>query len=509
MNDVTEVPEDGAIRADVVIIGSGMGGSAMAWALKDSGADVLLVERGDFLPSEPQNSDPTEMYIKKRYRNAERWIDGSNGKEFDPGVYYYVGGNTKFYGAALPRFRKSDFVEVRHHDGTSPAWPFSYDDLEPFYTRAEQLLEVHGDGSDDPTEPPRSAPYPEAPLEHEPEINRFARHLRGQGLHPFKAASAMHLRTMEERRQATTSDGCPSEHGYKGDAENRLLRPAQESGSVRLLTDTEVLRLDTSDDGRRVASAHALHRGRPIEIIGERFVMAAGAVNTASLLLASADRHHPGGLANGSGLLGRNYMVHNSTFFVAVDPRRPNPTLWQKTLGLNDWYESGPGTPYPLGNLQMLGKLQGAMIKGARAWVPIPILDFMARRSLDIYLTTEDLPRLDNRVRNDRGRIVIDWTPNNMVPHRELVKRVTKLVRGAGYPLVFTQRMGIETNSHQCGTAVAGHDPATSVLDPTCRAHEISNLWIADSSFFPSSAALNPALTIVANALRIAPEVAA
>lgn len=509
MSETSPIPKDGIVRADIVIIGSGMGGSTLAWALKDTGADVLVVERGDFLPREPQNSDPAEMYVKKRYRNAEPWIDGSSGKEFAPGVYYYVGGNTKFYGAALPRFRESDFVEVEHHDGMSPAWPFTYADLEPHYTQAEQLFEVHGDGSDDPTEPPRSAPYPEPPLEHEPDIERFAQHLRARGLHPSRAASAMHLRTMEERRQATTSDGAPSEHGYKGDAENRALRPALRSGSVRLLTDTEVLRLETSSDGRRVTKAHATHRGRPIEIVGERFVVAAGAANSAALLLRSADRSHPDGLANGTGLVGRNYMVHNSTFFVAVDPRRRNPTLWQKTLGLNDWYEAGPGTPYPLGNLQMLGKLQGPMIKGARSWVPTPILDFMARRSLDIYLTTEDLPRRDNRVRVERDRIVIDWMPNNMTPHRELVRRVAEVVRSAGYPLVFTQRMGIETNSHQCGTAVAGNDPASSVLDPTCRTHEISNLWMGDSSFFPSSAALNPALTIAANALRIAPEVAA
>ena len=201
-------------------------------------------------------------------------------------------------------------------------------------------------------------------------------------------------------------------------------------------------------------------------------------------------------------------MVHNSTFFVGVNPLRVNPTKWQKTLGINDFYEAGPGTPYPLGNLQMLGKLQAPMLKPARSWAPMWALKAMSDRSLDIYLTTEDLPSLDNRVRVDGDRILIDWTPTNVVPHRELVRRVTAMVRKAGYPLIFTQRMGIETNSHMCGTAVAGHDPATSVLDASCRSHEIENLWLVDASFFPSSAALNPALTISANALRVAPSVA-
>lgn len=496
--------------ADVVVIGSGMGGATLAWALRDSGADVLVVERGGVLPREPQNSDPTEMHVRKRYRTAEPWVDGSTGKEFHPGVYYWVGGNTKVYGAALPRFRESDFHEVEHADGVSPAWPFGYDELEPFYGQAEELFGVHGTPEGDPTEPPHSTPYPYPPLEHEPEIARFAESLRRQGLRPFHAASGMHLTTEEERRRATACDGSPDEHGYKSDAENRALRPAMESGRVRLRTHTHITELVTSPDGRRVVAARGRGPdGEEVEIRAGRFVVAAGAVNSAALLLRSASDKHPNGLANGSGLVGRNYMVHNSTFFVGVDPRRPNRTLWQKTLGVNDWYEAGPGTPYPLGNLQMLGKLQTPMIKAARAWVPAPILDFMTRRSLDIYLTTEDLPRRDNRVRVVDGRIVVDWTPNNLGPHRELVRRVTRAVRRAGYPLVFTQRMGIETNSHQCGTAVAGDDPATSVLDRDCRAHEVENLWLADSSFFPSSAALNPALTIGANALRIAPGVVA
>lgn len=493
------------VRADVVIIGSGMGGSTLAWALRNAGADVLVLERGQRLPVEPENSDPAQMHVHKRYRTAEPWLDGSTGRWFEPGNYYWVGGNTKFYGACLPRFRVSDFEEVEHADGRSPAWPFGYDELEEHYSRAEELYRVRGDGTEDPTEPPRSAPYPYPRLEHEPRVAAFAESLHAAGLHPFHMAGGMALDSQADRRASTASDGCPDEHGHKSDAENCALDPALATGNVRLMTGVQITRLHAT--GRQVRSAEGVRDGQPLRIEADRFVLAAGAVNSAAVLLRSANEDHPGGLANSSGLLGRRYMVHNSTFFVAVDPRRRNETAWQKTLGLNDWYEAGPGTPYPLGNLQMLGKLRTPMIKAARSWVPTPVLDFMTARSLDLYLTTEDLPRPENRVRVTNRGIAIDWRPNNLAPHAELVRRVTKAVRRAGYPLVFTQRMGIETNSHQCGTAVAGHDRASSVLDPGCRAHDLDNLWLADASFFPSAAALNPALTIAANALRIAPQI--
>src|SRR5215211_2459135 len=464
------------VTADVVIIGSGMGGGTLAWALKDRGLDVLIVERGQFLPREPENSQPDHVFIKKRYVTSKPWYDAKTGQPFQPGVYYWVGGNTKMYGACLPRFRRSDFQEVAHHDGVSPAWPFSYDDLEPFFGQAEQLFRVHGSIDEDPTEPPHSTEYPYPPLPHEPAVERFANMLYLQGLHPFHMPSAMHLPSLAERLADTTADGSPSLTGNKSDAENRAVRPALESRTVRIEAKT--------------------------------FAVSGGAVNSAALLLRSVSNQHPNGLGNSSGLLGRNYMVHNSTFFLAVDPRHRNDTAWQKTLGLNDWYEAGPDTTYPLGNLQMLGKLRAPMIKAARSWAPMWALKMVTDRSLDIYLTTEDLPRPDNRVTVDDDKIMINWTPNNLAPHQELVKRVTGAVRKAGYPVILTERMGIATNSHMCGTAVAGTDPSTSVLDPDCRSHDIGNLFVVDSSFFPSSAALNPALTIAANALRVAAAVA-
>lgn len=496
------------VTADIVIVGSGMGGSTLAWALKERGLDVLVVERGRFLPREEENSVAEEMFLKGRYRTAEPWYDSKTGQPFQPGVYYWVGGNTKFYGACLPRFRATDFQRIQHYDGISPEWPLAYDDLEPHYAAAERLYQVHGTPGEDPTEPPRSAPYPHPALPHEPVIERFARSLRAQGLHPFHMANGMNLDTQAQRMQATTADGTPCPNDVKSEAENRALRPALDSKNVRLLTEARVTRLITGDDGTCVTAAEADVRGTTVRIEAKQFVVSCGAVNSAALLLRSASDQHPRGLGNSSDLLGRNYMVHNSTFFVGVSPMRLNHTGWQKTLGLNDWYTAGPDSEFPLGNLQMLGKLQAAHVKGARSWAPTWALKQFTDRSIDIYLTTEDLPDRDNRVRVDGERIIIDWTPNNTVPHTELVRRVTKAVRKAGYPLVLTERMGIATNSHMCGTAVAGHDPSTSVLTPDCRSHDVDNLWIVDGSFFPSSAALNPALTIAANALRVAPGIA-
>jgi choline dehydrogenase-like flavoprotein len=495
---------DELITADVAIIGSGMGGGTMAWALKDSGARVLLVERGQRLPAEPENSDLDEVYIKGRYKNAETWYNGRTGEGFKPGVYYWVGGNTKVYGACLPRFRASDFEQTQHHDGVSPAWPFSYADLESFYARAEELFKVRGQYGEDPTEPFHSTAYPYPALDHEPVIQDLANSLRKQGLHPFRMANGLDADTPEKRALCATSDGAPNETGLKSDAEKVAIDPALESGNVTLMSGTRVTRLVTSPDGKTVVAALAERDGRLLRIEAGRFILAAGAVNSAALLLSSASAAHPEGLANSSGLVGRNYMVHNSTFFIGVNPFKVNTTKWQKTLGLNDWYEAGPDTPYPLGNLQMLGKLRASMLKMARSWAPTWILKAMSDRSIDIYLTTEDLPRRSNGIRLVDGRIHVWWEPNNVEPHKELVRRITKAVRRAGYPIIFTERMGIETNSHQCGTAVAGRDPLTSVLNAECRTHDVDNLWIVDASFFPSSAALNPALTIAANALRVA-----
>jgi choline dehydrogenase-like flavoprotein len=233
-------------------------------------------------------------------------------------------------------------------------------------------------------------------------------------------------------------------------------------------------------------------------------VLSCGAVNTAALLLRSASDDHPNGLANSSDQVGRNYMAHVTTFFLAIDPRRKNEAVYQKTIGINDWYSAGPTNKYPLGNVQGLGKLRGPQAKMGKPWVPMPILDEVTKYTLDLFIQTEDLPLPENRVTlGAGGQITLTRRETNLAAHHELISNMKTVVRKAGFPVVMTRSLGVEATSHQCGTAVMGDDPATSVVDAGLRTHDLDNLWIADTSVFPSSAAVNPAITAAALALRL------
>jgi choline dehydrogenase-like flavoprotein len=490
------------IECDVAIVGAGMGGATTAWALRETGARILVLEQGDFLPRGWQNWSPREVHQRARYKNSAPWLD-SAGNAFVPGNYHYVGGSTKLYGATLPRLREADFGELRHHDGISPAWPVSYAELEPHYGKAERLFWVHGH-SDDPTEPWRSSPFPFEPIPHEPAVAALADRLRGQGLRPYSLPQAVDRRTGGACVLCRTCDSYACLLDAKGDADVCAMRPALRSPSVRLMTRAEVREIAVSADGGQVTGLSVLHDGRPVTVRAERYVVAAGAVNTAALLLRSRGQS-AAGVANSSDLVGRNYMAHTCSFVVGVRPGHDPDFVFHKTLGVNDWYAAGPDNEFPLGNIQSLGKLTGATIKQARRWVPVAVLDWFTRRSVDFFAETEDLPRRENRVVVEPdGTIRLLWRPTNVAPHRALVARLRRALRRAGYPLVFTQQLGVEATSHQCGTATMGDDPAASVVDRDCRAHDVANLWIIDGSVFPSSAAVNPALTIAAIALRVA-----
>jgi choline dehydrogenase-like flavoprotein len=499
---------------DFIIIGSGAGGGTLALKLAGSGKSILIIERGDYLPREKENWDPTEVYVKNRYVADDKWHDGA-GKEFQPGIHYVVGGATKMYGAALFRLRETDFGQVRHHDGVTPGWPVSYAEFEPYYCQAEKLYQVHGLRGEDPTEPPASEPYPYPPIAHEPRIQRLNDELLKAGHHPFHAPTAVMLdegnRAKSHCLKCDTCDGYPCLVHAKADAEVIAVRPALAQANVTLLTKAEVVQLKTSASGREVTEVVIRREGSLESYRGDIVVVSAGAANSARLLLRSANDRHPRGLANGSDQVGRNYMFHNSQAVVAL-AMEPNPTVFQKTISLNDFYFRDGDFDFPLGNIQMIGKTKGPMFKeDAPSFAPGFALNEMARHAVDFWLTTEDLPNPNNRVTLDAaGQIVLSYTPNNQVPTKRLFERLKSMLNHLGmhqHLIPNSAYMGKEIPlagvGHQSGTCRFGHDPATSVLDLNCKAHELDNLYVVDTSFFCSIGAVNPSLTAIANALRV------
>ena len=491
---------------DAVIIGSGVGGGCVAHALAPTGARILILERGARLPREERNWDPEAVYADAVYKSDERWVDGT-GRAFRPGQFYYVGGHTKVFGATMFRFRREDFWAIEHAGGLSPAWPIDYETLEPWYARAERLFGVHGEAGADPTEAPRSGPYPHPPLRHNPVIAEVAERLRAQGLRPFPMPTSVQDHEGGACVRCNTCDGFPCRLGAKGDAETRLIDPVLHHGNVSLRTEAQVARLLVDGSGRRVVAAELVDG---TQVRGDLFVLAAGAVNSAAILLRSAHAKHPRGLANASGMVGRHYMNHNCTAVMAVRPLQANREPFQKTLALNDFYlGDGEGGP-PLGNVQLLGKIMEPMLRSEIRAVPRALRRWLAAHSVDWYAMSEDPPHPESRVtvRGD-GTIVLDWRRTNVAAHETLVAKVRTLLRAAGFPIVLTRAFSKDTPSHQCGTVRFGRDPAEAPLDPFCKAFDLDNLYVVDASFFPSSAAVNPALTVAAQALRAGEHIAA
>ena len=503
---------------DVIIIGTGAGGGTLARHLAPSGKRILLLERGDWLPREPANWDTHDVFVDNRYISADTWHDGSGGT-FQPQIHYFVGGATKLYGAALYRLRKEDFGELKHFDGISPAWPISYDDLEPYYTLAEQNYEVHGARGEDPTEPPASAPYPFPAVSHEPRIQRLHDQLEAAGLHPFHAPCGVRVDEANPPYshcvRCATCDGFPCLVHAKSDAEVLGVRPALEHANASLLTNARALKLETDPSGRTVTGV-VVERGGETERYGAPIVViACGAANTAKLLLASANDTHPNGLANGSDQVGRNYMYHASQAVLALS-RDENPTVFQKTLGVNDFYFGADDFEFPLGNIQMVGKSQPEMFRGEKPGetklAPEWSLERVARHAIDFWLSTEDLPRAENRVTlAPDGNVQLVYTPTNEEPKQRLYGKLKSILGKLDMnPDHLFHRFAYLKNeipvagcAHQAGTCRMGADPASSVVDANCKAHELDNLYLVDTSVFPSIGAVNPALTAMANSLRV------
>lgn len=507
---------------DVIIIGSGAGGGTLAYKLAPSGKRILILERGGYVPREKDNWDPKVVNLEAKYNTKDVWHD-RDGQELHPHTNYFVGGNTKFYGAALFRLRKEDFGEIKHHGGVSPAWPICYDELEPYYSQAERLYHVHGQRGEDPSEPPAREPYPFPPVSHEPRIQQLADDLARIGLRPFHTPLGVMLN--ETKREASpcircdTCDGFPCLVNAKADAQVCAVDPALAHPNVTLRTNALVERLETSPSGREVTKVIVNNNGKREEFTAGIFVLSCGAINSAALLLRSRNDQHPRGLANSSDAVGRHYMGHVNSVQMALS-KCPNPTIFQKTLSINDFYFGDKEFPFPMGHISFVGKLDGQTLRaGAPAIAPGWTLDLMARHSLDFWLTSEDLPEPKNRVTLDsKGGIVLSYQPNNEEGHNRLIAKLKSLLKQTtkcqhhghechqgifARSLWVGQRIPLAGVAHQVGTVRFGNDPKTSVLDANCKAHDLANLYVVDGSFFVSSGAVNPALTIMANALRV------
>lgn len=506
---------------DVIIIGTGAGGGTLLRKLAPSGKRILVLERGDFVKRELDNWNSRAVNVDAKYNTKEVWYD-RDGKPLHPHTNYNVGGNTKFYGAALFRMRKEDFGALRHFDGISPAWAISYEVLEPYYAEAERIYHVHGQRGEDPTEPWASSAFPFPAVSHEPRIQHLAEDFAAQGLKPFHVPLGIMLKENDTRSKCircATCDGFPCLVKAKSDAHICGVEPALDYENVTLLTNALVTKLETSPSGREVTQVQVKRNGAEEFYAGNIVVVAAGAINSAALLLRSANDNHPDGLANRSGQVGRNYMGHINSVMLAVS-KCPNPTVFQKTLGVNDFYFGAKDFDFPMGHISFVGKLDGVTLSaGAPVIAPGFTLDLMAKHSLDFWLTTEDLPRPENRVTLNRtGEIVLSYAPNNTEPHRRLQAKLKELLNAQrkceihgrechvglfARNLFLGQQITLAGVAHQNGTIRFGHDSQTSALDANCKAHDVENLYVVDGSFFPSSSAVNPALTIMANALRV------
>jgi len=513
---------------DVIIIGSGPGGASMAHGLAKTGKRILIVERGGYLPRERENWNAGAVFGSGRYQAPEAWQD-KDGHEFHPGLHYFVGGNSKVYGSVLFRLRECDFVETRHEDGMSPAWPLGYDTFAPWYQQAEELYHVHGQRGEDPTEPPVEAPFKYPAIKNEPRIEELYEALKNEGHHPFHLPVGVLLDQDDDGNALPHSpcircdrfDGYPCPTNGKADAQIICVDPTLDRYSnVTMMTHTLAQKLLTNESGTAITGLEVRQGDVVRTLSADIFIAACGALSSALLMLRSANDRHADGLANGSGLVGRNYMRHNNSIVLVVS-KTPNPTRFQKTLGINDFYQApengGMGDyEFPLGHIQMVGKSDGVQIEaeampGFMQWFPDKPFDWIARHSLDFWLQSEDLPRRGNSVRYNGDRVQLDLIPTNMTAHRKLREKLQQMCGAMGaYSHLFDRSLYLGRNvpvsgtAHQSGTLKFGTDPETSVLDTDCKTHEIDNLYVTDASFFPSIGAVNPTLTIIANALRVA-----
>ncbi|AFY55712.1 choline dehydrogenase-like flavoprotein [Rivularia sp. PCC 7116] len=477
---------------DVIIVGTGAGGGTLARKLAPTGKKILVLEQGDFLEKGSSQLVDVEVFKKESFYAPEKWYEEED--SFFPQTNYSVGGNTKIYSGVLQRLREKDFEKVQHQDGFSPEWEVKYKDFEPYYTEAEKLYQVHGNVGNDLTEPSRSEDFPLPTVDSEPQIEDICTRISKQGLNPAYLPIGV-------GKQGRT------------DSEDTGIYPTiKKYDNVTVKTSAKVVRLVTNASGKEVKAVEANIGDRSYLFVGNIIVLSCGAINSAALLLRSSNEKHPKGLANSSDLVGRNLMKQLMTVVVQLS-NTPNSGLFQRTRYINDFYWGDENFSYPMGHIQNSGGIlqdvifseSPPILSVAAKLMPGFGLKQLAKRSIGWWLQTEDLPSPKNRVRVKGGKLYLDYTANNIEAHDRLIYRWIDVLKSIDEKQKIYPRgeAPIQVVAHQSGTCRFGEDTRTSVLDLNCRTHDIDNLYVVDSSFFPSISATSPALTVIANALRV------
>ena len=492
---------------DVIVIGSGAAGGTLAGQLSRSGKRVLVLERGAAMPLADQNVADVDLFRKDRYHPGEQWF-GTDGDPFSPQTIYALGGNTKIWGGVLERMRQKEFAGLQFQEGAAPAWELSYESFAPFYNRAEQLYRVHGEQGVDPSEPPRESAFPFQPKPIEPFMQELRLSLERQGLHPYLLPQSWSESALDPT----------------GDAELFGIDPARAQASVQVRERARVRRLHVNPSGTEVRGVEADIDGQCWLFNAHVVVLAAGAINTAEILLRSATEHHSRGLANGSDQVGRNLMKPQLTSIIQL-AAEPNSGRYPRSLGITDYYWGDSNVSFPLGSIASGGGvLQDALFAESPPVLSLVTklmpnfgLEQLAARSVAWWAMSAVLPDPHNRLTLRGNHLQIHYLPNNREAHDRLVYRwidTLKLVENDRACHVVkpapTHPRGeapLTVMGSVCGTCRMGSNPATSVVDLNGRAHELSNLYIADASVFPSCPAVGIGLTVIANALRVGDQV--
>ncbi len=504
----------------IIIVGTGAGGGTLANEQGLAGKKMLLLERRPFLPREKENWDTRAVFLENRYHTTETGTD-HHGKPLHPGIGYWGGGNTKVFGVAMFRLRVKNFEKLELEGGISPEWPLKYAVFEPYDTRAEKLFCVHGQSGIDPMDPRHSEEYPFPPVPNEPRMQQIQDDVAGLGYNPYPIRLGLKLNEADRLRSASircdTCDGFPCLIHVKADTDIDCVRPVMDRPNVTLRTGAKVTNIPTNATGTAVTGVEVemedLADGKStlITFTGDIVVVSCGAINSAALLLRCASDRFPNGLANRSGMVGRHFMFHNSSAMVSLSMHEKDDK-YMKTFGINDFYFGEPDFSYPMGSIQPVASFKKEMMRSdAPPLTPGFALKIAKHHAVPWWLMTDDLPDPNNRVRVVDGGIRLEYTPNNQTSFKRLKERWVDVLKRAGHAhavfdwhAYFKKDISLEGVGHQNGTCRFGTDPTHSVLDLNCRAHDLDNLYVVDGAFFPSCGAVNPPLTIIANAIRIA-----